>query len=312
MTYPDAEAVPPLDAERVRRIRRLGLRVNRLLDSGLAGVYRSAFRGRGIEAESVREYVPGDDAARLDWLVTARLGRPFVREFIEERNLTCLLAVDLSASMRCPGLARAPREVAADVVAVLALAAAHNRDRVGMLLFGSEAHLWVPPAAGRRHALRLVRGVLGHPASSRTTSLNVAVESVLHLCHDRGLLVLISDMDAPDVEPALCRAARQHDVLVCRLSDPLDRRLPEGPVPILLEDAETGRRVEWLGTREQRDAARVWRDEMDRNLRRALARSGADLVELPCRDDPVDALARFLHRRASRRVGRHGSATFPG
>jgi len=295
-TPSDPETVETL----VRRVRGLQLRANRLLDAGLAGTYRSVFRGRGIEAEGLREYTSDDDAALIDWAVSVRLQRPHLRVFREERELVCLLLVDGSPSMDCPVPGGVPRRTAAEVVALLALAASRNRDRVGLLLFSSVVELWLPPARSRGHALRLIRDVACHGRVGRGTSLAAGLQAALRLLPARALVFLVSDMLAtlPDVD--LARLARRHELIVLRLVPP-EPDWTSLPGAVWLEDAETGdcRPVSPAGT-----LLADWRQQTearDRSRQQAVRACGAEWVDLPCGPEAVTALAGYLSRRKGRR-----------
>lgn len=306
---PPAGGTPPPDGmagradaigRLLRRVRALELHANRLLDGGLAGAYRSVFRGRGIEAEGLREYTLDDDAALIDWQASARTPRPCLRVFREERELVCLLVVDVSPSMACPVHGVAPRETAAEAAALLAAAATRNRDRVGLLLFSSSVELWLPPGGSRGQTLRIVREVLFREPAGRGTSLGAGLQAAARAMPGRGLVFLVSDLLCPLPESDLARLCRRHEVTILRVAhpDPLWASLPG---PVWLEDAETGQCravcpgsaavAEWL----RRSASR------DQTLRRTAHACGAQWVELPCGPGAVPALVRYLRRRAGER-----------
>jgi uncharacterized protein (DUF58 family) len=290
----------------LRRVHALEVRVNRLLDAGLAGAYRSVFRGRGIEAEGLREYSFADDAARIDWQVSARANRPCVRVYREERELVCLLLVDVSGSMRCAAPGPAARSAAADLAALLALAAVHNRDRVGLLLFSTQMELWLPPARSREHALRLIRDVACHEPVTTGTDTGLALRTAARLAPQRSLIFLISDMAAGVSAVEVARLTRRHELVVLHLGHSQPPLLP--PARLLwLQDAETGRCVP---TRPSAAAAAEYCSaaaQRAAEARAAVRSGGGEWVDVPTDGDALAALAQFLTRRARRaRAGRSG------
>jgi len=231
-----------LTPEIMRQVRLLELRTRRSVTETFAGEYRSAFRGRGMEFDEVREYQPGDDVRTIDWNVTARAGRPFIKRFVEERELTVMLAVDLSGSGRFGSIERSKNELAAELCCVLAFAATGASDKVGAMIFTEGVELFIPPAKGRRHALRIVRDVLAHEPERRGTNLGGACEHLARALNRRAVVFLISDFLDEGYETPLRFLRRKHDVVAIRTEDPLEIDLP--PVGLIeLEDAETGRVV---------------------------------------------------------------------
>jgi uncharacterized protein (DUF58 family) len=223
----------------VRKVRRIELSTRRLVDRGVAGDYHSVFKGRGMEFAEVRPYQPGDDHRTLDWNVTARLGEPYVKRFVEERDLTVMLAVDVSGSMGFGSRAWLKRELAAELVALLSFAALRNQDRVGAALLGDGLELYLPPRRRRSHVLRLVSEVLARP-SGGPTGLQAGLDALLNALDRRVVLFILSDFLDASCERAL-KAARRHDVVLLELLDPHDLE-PPLTAPVVLEDAETGRR----------------------------------------------------------------------
>lgn len=289
----------PLVKALLQRVRTVELRVNRLLDTGLAGAYRSVFRGRGIEAEGLREYTVEDDAALIDWQVSARSSRPHVRVYREERELVCLLLVDVSASMRCPAPGRAARAAATDLTALLALAAVHNRDRVGLLLFAAETELWLPPARSRAHALRLIREVACHGAVGDGTDIDHALRVAGQLAPQRSLVFLVSDMVAELAATAVARLTRRHELVVLHLAPCPAADLPRAQA-LWLQDAETG---DCVPVRPSAAALADYRTVLARNAaaaQTAVVRGGGEWVDIPNGADALATLAHFLTRRAQR------------
>ena len=229
----------PLPAELLRKVRRIEISTNRLVDQGVAGDYHSVFKGRGMEFAEVRPYQPGDDVRTIDWNVTARMGHPFVKQFVEERDLTVFLAVDVSGSLGFGSRAILKRELAAEVSALLAFAALRNQDRVGAALLSDRLELFLPPQRRRAHVLRLVREVLGRTARGGT-NLERGLAGALATLKQRSVLFLISDFVNAPCEKALKAATARHDLIVLEVVDPRDLELPRVG-PVVLRDAETGR-----------------------------------------------------------------------
>ena len=290
-----------LPPELVKQIRLLEIRTDRAVDELVGGAYRSIFKGRGIEFDEVREYVPGDDVRTIDWNVSARTGSAFVKKFVEERELTVLLIVDVSASGDYGSGAKSRRTTAAELAALLAFSAGRNGDKAGLLMFSDRCELYVPPRSGRRHALRIVREVLAHEPGSRGTDIAGALREAAQLLKKRGIVFLLSDMlDDKPFEKELKMLNRRHDVIVLELSDPREKTWP-GVLALTLEDAESGETAVFPG-----GAGAVRR--LDRELaaetearREVLRRARADAVEIADPDNVLRPLAEFFARRARRR-----------
>ena len=237
--------------EILKKVRQIEIRTNRLVTDTLAGQYHSVFKGRGMNFDAVREYVPGDEVRTIDWNVTARAGRPFVKKFVEERELTLLLMVDVSASGDFGSGAQSKREFAAEIASVLAFSAIRNSDKVGLLLFTDRVELYVPPRKGRRHVLRIVREVLGFEPVRRGTDLVHALEFANEVIDRRAIVFLLSDFQTPsrsidamaELRLPLRQANRRHDLVALPIEDPRERILPELGI-IAIEDAETGEMIE--------------------------------------------------------------------
>ncbi len=233
----------PAPLEILEQVRRLELRMRRLVNSRFAGEYRSVYKGQGMEFAEVREYQPGDEVRSIDWNVTARLQKPYVKRYVEERELTVLLLVDCSASSHFGTRTRFKDDVALEVAAVLGLSALRNNDRVGIIAFTERIEHAVPPKKGRRHGLRLLRDLLAlRPVGKRTDVARACEQAQRHLSH-RSLVFIISDFRDPSAEVALRRLAARHEVVVITVDDPVEHRLPSAGV-LVLADPETGERVE--------------------------------------------------------------------
>ncbi|MFP6664991.1 MAG: DUF58 domain-containing protein [Deltaproteobacteria bacterium] len=300
-----------IDAEREKEIldhvRHIEIRSARLADESFAGQYHSAFKGRGIDFEEVREYIAGDDIRSIDWNVTARAGRPFIKKFREERELTVLLLVDLSASGDFGSADRSKRELAAEIASVLAFSAIRNDDKVGLILFTDEVESYLPPKKGRRHVLRVIREILYFKNQHRGTDLRGALEFATHVRKRRALTFLISDLLGgggllPDAATrhALDLTARRHDLVALQITDPRERELP-AVGRILLEDAETGEIVEVdTGNRRVREDFAAASTSRRAELARMLRNAAIDHLEIDTQGDWLIPLRRFFKTRASR------------
>ena len=293
-----------LPAEVLRQIRRLRVRARRPVRTLLGGEYRSAFKGSGLSFEEVREYQPGDDVRGIDWNVTARTGRPFVKRYAEERELTVLLVMDLSASQRFGTGAATKRSAAAELAAVLALTAVAHTDRVGLVGFTDRVEVAVPPGKGPRHALRVLRAVLFHEPAGRGTDLSVALDHLAKAYRRRAVAFLFSDFLAAGFDRPFRRAARRHDLIAVRTADPLEGRWPAAGL-VTLEDAETGRQALIdSGSERFRTAFAGRAAERRAGFSRLCRAAEVDLVECGTDGRHFDALLRFFRRRDRRRAGR--------
>jgi uncharacterized protein (DUF58 family) len=290
-------AVPP---EVLRQVKRIELRTRGLVNSRFTGDYHSVFKGMGMEFAEVREYQPGDEVRTIDWNVSARMNKLFVKRFVEERELTVLLVVDCSGSSRGGSGVQDKQGMAAELAAVLALTATRNNDRVGLLMHSDRVEHVVPPRKGRRHALRLVRDVLGWRAGARGTDLAAACEYAGRLLAHRSIVFVISDFVTPPMDRALTALSRRHDVVAVVLDDPAERELPNVGVARMV-DAETGALVE-VDTSDRVVRARYAEHlAAERDGRQGLLRRLAiDEVEVPLESGYVDPLLRFFRTRETR------------
>ncbi len=304
-----ASAVP---ADVLRQVRRIEVRTRRLVDSRFAGEYRSLFKGQGMEFAEVREYQDGDEVRSIDWNVSARMGRPFVKRYVEERELTIMLAVDLSGSSQFGTRARFKHDLAMEMAGVLALTAVRNNDRVGLLLFTDQIEHALPARKGRKHALRLIRDLLSVTTRSRGTSVTVAVDRLMRLLPHRSVVFLCSDFLTDEMERPLARLAQRHDVVAVTLEDPAERVLPNIGLA-RLEDPESGERVEVDTSHPAVRAAFAQRVvEADTARRKLFGRLGLDEIVVHTEHGYVDALLAFFRARARRphgavRTGPRGS-----
>lgn len=294
-----ADPVPPADV--LARIRTLELRTRGFVESLFSGEYLSVFLGRGMEFSHVRGYQFGDDVRAIDWKVTARRGTPYVRQFIEERDLLVVLVVDVSASGRFGAGARSSAEVAAEIAAALTFAATRSNDRLALVLTTDRVEAFVPPGSGRRHAIRLLSTLLTVKPRSRGTDLRPALEHLTRVLPGRATVFVVSDFiqsaDRSDLEPSLARAARIHDLVAIRLSSGAVDALPNVGW-IELDDPESGKRVLVNSSREgvrrrYAHAVRAAAAETDALLDRA----GVEVVDIDTSIDPLAGLTRFFRNR---------------
>jgi uncharacterized protein (DUF58 family) len=291
-------------------MRQLEIRTRRLVNDSLAGTYHSVFKGRGMDFDEVREYTPGDEVRTIDWNVTARAGRPFVKKFTEERELTIFLLVDISASGNFGSGAMSKRDLAAELASVLAFSAIRNSDKVGLLLYTDRVERYLPPKKGRRHVLRVVRDILYHTPAGIGTDVVKALDVVNHVLHRRAIVFLISDFKSPK-EPSAARAElrramrqtnRRHDLIAVHVEDPRERELPDVGI-VALEDAETGEIIE-LDTASSAVRRRFNEQSVERGHRLAsdLRSEGIDTLQLQTGAPYMPALQRFFKIRERRRV----------
>jgi uncharacterized protein (DUF58 family) len=291
-------------------MRQLEIRTRHLVNDSLVGEYQSVFKGRGMNFDEVREYVAGDEVRTIDWNVTARAGRPFVKKFTEERELTMLLLVDISASGAFGSGAQSKRDLAAELASALAYSAIRNSDKVGLLLYSDRIELYLPPKKGRRHILRVVREILYHEPQARGTDSVRALDVACHLLHRRAIVFLISDFLSPgdleraraDLRRALRQTNRRHDVVAVHIEDPRERALPNVGM-LAIEDAETGEVVE-LDTADPsvRDRFSQEAQERSRRLVSDLRAEGVDTLQLNTGSPYMPALQRFFKNRERRRA----------
>jgi len=296
-----AATVAPADV--LRQVRRIEMRTRRLVDSTFAGEYRSLFKGQGMEFSEVREYQPGDEVRAIDWNVSARMGRPFVKRYVEERELTIMLAIDMSGSSRFGTRARFKHDLAIELAGVLALAAVRNNDRVGLMLFTDRVEHALPARKGRKHALRLIRDLMTTQPVGRGTAITGTVDRMMRLLPHRSVVFLCSDFLTDDLEKPLARLAQRHDVIAVTLEDPSERSLPNIGLA-RLEDPETGERVEVDTSHPAVRASFATRVAAADDARRKLfVRLGLDEIVVHTEHGYVDALLAFFRARSRRPHG---------
>ncbi len=287
-------------AEILRKIRTLEIKTRGLVETAFAGDYHSVFKGRGMNFEDVREYQPGDEIRAIDWNVTARLGTAFVKKFTEERELSVMLIVDVSASGNFGSSAQSKRELAAEVACLLAFSAIRNNDKVGLILFSDRVELFIPPKKGRSHTLRLIREILFFQPQGRGTDPALALDYLNKIVTRRAVVFFISDFQAPDFSHALAISGRRHDFIAVHIEDEREEVLPNIGI-ITLEDAETGEQIE-INTADRATRKRFAELAEDKKteLARTLRRNNIDAIALRTGKDYLPALRSFFKQRERR------------
>jgi uncharacterized protein (DUF58 family) len=297
---PTATASPGVPPEILRQVKLLELRTRGLVNSLFTGEYRSVFKGQGMEFSEVREYQPGDEVRSIDWNVTARMRKPYVKRYIEERELTVMLAVDLSGSERFGTRTRFKSELASELAAVLAMSAIRNNDRVGAVLFTDRIEHVVPPRKGRRHALRLMRDLLAFEPVGVGTDLDAALEYAGKMLAHKAVIFVVSDFQAPDLEPSLKLLAQRHDVIAVTVDDPSETALPDIGLARFV-DPETGQTldVDTSDPAVRGGFAAAVADETSAR-RRLLRRLAIDEIPIHTDGGVVDPLIKFFRTRETR------------
>lgn len=312
--------------EILKKIRQIELRTNRIVSETLAGAYHSVFKGQGMNFDEVREYQPGDEVRTIDWNVTARMNHPFVKKFVEERELTLMLLVDVSGSGLFGSRDQSKRELAAEIASVLAFSAIRNNDKVGLILFTDEVEKFIPPRKGRSHVLRVIREVLFYEPERRGTDLNEALEFMMRVTPHRAIAVVISDFIGSPATPRgknrrrlspqlmlleslaqasftmLRQANRRHDVVAVQITDPRELELP-ALGRLVLEDAETGEIVEVsTGDARKRAAFAERQAKAQDDLARVFRTAGIDSIQLRTDQPYTVTLGKFFETRERRRL----------
>src|SRR4051794_22485483 len=286
--------------EILKKIRALEIKTRGLVETAFAGNYHSVFKGRGMNFEDVREYQPGDEIRAIDWNVTARLGSPFVKKFTEERELTVMLIVDVSASGNFGSAAQSKRELAAEVACLLAFSAIRNNDKVGLLLFSDRLELFIPPKKGRSHTLRIIREILFFEPAGRGTNAAAALDYLNNVVTRRAVVFFISDFQTNDFSRELSVSGRRHDFIALHIQDEREETLPNVGI-ITLEDAETGDQIEInaTDTKVRTQFAELAQAQL-RETVRVLRQHRIDRIDLRTGDDYLPALRSFFKQRERR------------
>jgi uncharacterized protein (DUF58 family) len=287
-----------LTRETLQKIRRIQIRTRTILESGIVGAYHAVFKGRGMEFAEVREYEPGDDLRTIDWNVTARMGTPYVKKFVEERDLALLLLVDLSGSQRFGSRFIVKRDLAAELSAVLAFSAVANGDRVGAVLFTNEVEAYIPARRGREHALRIIRDILAFEPKGKGTDLTAALRFVQRVMKRRGIVTVLSDFQDAGYERPLGILRRRHDVVALQLWDPRESEIPDAGLVAVI-DPETGARA--IVDTSDPAVRRQLRATTLREAKDIFRRTNVDVLPLSTAESYDKPLAAFFKARGKRR-----------
>jgi uncharacterized protein (DUF58 family) len=287
-------------------IRELEIRTRRIVDDSMAGAYHSVFKGRGMDFDEVREYSPGDEVRTIDWNVTARAGRAFVKKFTEERELTIFLVVDISASGNFGSAVMAKRDLAAEVASVLAFSAIRNSDKVGLILYTDRVERYIPPKKGRRHVLHVVRDILYHEPQGIGTDTIKTLHVVNQVLHKRAVVFLVSDFqtnpDRAQLRKAVRQTNRRHDLIAVQIEDPREKEIPNVGI-IALEDSETGEIIELDTARKSvRKKFSELAAQRALHLKEDLRGEGVDTVQLRTDKPYLAPLQRFFKSRGRPRI----------
>ncbi len=284
----------------LKKVRRIELITRGIVRAAVGGEYHSVFKGTGIDFDDFREYAPGDEVRSIDWNVTARMGMPFIKKFVEERELTVFLAVDVSASKNFGGRDQSKRELAAEIGALFAFSAISNQDKVGLLLFSDRTELFVAPRKGSTHALRIIREILYCRPQGRGTDIGMALDKLTSHLPRRCLVILISDFIAPDFSRSLGIASVRHDVVAVQISDAAEDELPDAGL-IRLMDPETGELLDVnTGSARVRREYQQLRARWQGGLNQTFKTCSVDKIDIRTGMNYQPALHAFFKRRASR------------
>ncbi|MBH53733.1 MAG: DUF58 domain-containing protein [Opitutaceae bacterium] len=300
--------------EILKKVRQIEIRTRKMVTDAMAGHYNSVFKGQGMDFEEVREYTPGDDIRAIDWNVTAKMAHPFVKRFREERELTLMLVVDVSASGDFGSIAESKRELMAEMASVLAFSAIRNNDKVGLLLFTDQIEAFIPPQKGKQHVLRIIRELLFFEPESTGTDIKMALDYLNRIVKRKAVTFLISDFlvrdtfrrarirnQYTDMYRSLTLTDRRHDLIVLRLSDPHEYALPNLGI-LSLEDAETGQLIE-LDTRNSqiREEFQNQNGQQLEDFKRTLKRLGIDSIYVENGQPYITKIREFFLNREKRR-----------
>jgi uncharacterized protein (DUF58 family) len=284
-----------------RNVRRIQIRTSKTVTDVLAGAYHSAFKGRGMEFEEVREYTPGDEVRSIDWNVTARMNHPYVKSFREERELTVMLAIDVSASTRYGSCSQTKSEYVAELGAVLAFSAIQNNDKVGLILFSDHIEKYLPPKKGTRHVLRVIRELLVFEPQGTGTDVKGALAFLGKVQRKKGVCFVISDFLCPEFDKELAVTSRRHDLIGISIEDPQERAFPNIGLATI-KDLETGEeRLIDTSLKEVRDQLYQRSTEHRSRLETLMQQVNAGFISLNTQEGYVDNIRRFLRKRELQR-----------
>ena len=287
--------------EVLKKVRRIEITTRRMVNDVFSGEYHSVFKGQGMEFDEVREYQPGDDIRAIDWNVTARMGAPYIKRFMEERELVVTFLLDVSASGRFGSTGKTKLDTAAEICAVLAFSAIQNHDKVGAIVFSDEVEKYIAPEKGRKHVLHLVREVLFFQPKRNRTNVANALEYMMRVSKRRGIVFVVSDFLSPDFSRQLAMASRKHDVVAIWLTDPREESLEmSGMVRVWDQEARIERVID-LGSRAARERFRAYAQRRNEETEATFRRHGIDSVRIETGKDYIVPLSVFFKARAKRR-----------
>lgn len=286
----------------LKQVKKIEIKTRRAVDDITAGAYRSVFKGRGIEFDEVREYTPDDDIRDIDWNVTARMGTPYIKKYIEERELTVLLAIDASASTRYGSSSKTKHECAMEISALLAFSAIRNNDKVGLLMFTEKPELYLPPKSGKMHGLRLIREIVARKPEGKGTDISGALGYLMNVLHKKAVVFLISDFIADnDYSKLLMVANKRHDIVAVRILDKFEKTFPKTTY-INLMDSENGQILSFnSGSEKLLKKFQLASKELHDANQKICAKAKVDLIDIECGEDTVKPLIKFFRQREMRR-----------
>jgi uncharacterized protein (DUF58 family) len=288
-------------AEVLKRVRRVEITTRRLVNDVFSGEYHSVFKGQGMEFDEVREYQPGDDIRTIDWNVTARMGAPYIKRYMEERELVVMFLLDVSASGRFGSADKTKIDTAAEICAVLAFSAIQNHDKVGAIAFTDGIEEFIPPDKGRRHVLHVIREILFYEPRGHRTDVATALDYLLRVSKRRAIVFVVSDFLSPDFSRPLAMAARKHDLVAVWITDPREERLQGGGmVRVWDQEAQMEKTIDLSSARaRERFASHAQRRENE--LKAMFRKNGVDVVRVEAGQDYIVPLSLFFKSRSKRR-----------
>ena len=289
-----------ISIELMQKIRAIQIKTSHMVTELMAGEYVSAFKGRGMEFNAVREYAPGDDVRLIDWNVTARMDQPFIKEYIEERELNVMLMVDVSSSGEFGSTGKFKNEISAEVASILAFAAIRNNDKIGLIVFSNKIEHYIPPKKGKAHVWNIIRTILNYQPEGRLTDLNIPLEYLLKIQKRKCIAFLISDFQATNYETNVKLARQKHDLVAISISDPRERDLPKIGL-INLRDSESGETL--LIDTDNREMTKLltsYEREKRGKFKKLFRSIGVDTIEIDTDGSLVEPIIRYFKIREKR------------
>jgi len=289
-----------ISVELMQKIRAIQIKTSHMVTELMAGEYVSAFKGRGMEFNAVREYTPGDDVRLIDWNVTARMDQPFIKEYIEERELNVMLMVDVSSSGEFGSTGKFKNEISAEVASILAFAAIRNNDKIGLIVFSNKIEHYIPPKKGKAHVWNIIRTILNYQPEGRLTDLNIPLEYLLKIQKRKCIAFLISDFQATNYETNVKLARQKHDLVAISISDPRERNLPKIGL-INLRDSESGETL--LIDTDNREMTKLltsYEREKRGKFKKLFRSIGVDTIEIDTDGSLVEPIIRYFKIREKR------------